>query len=260
MPKYGITILDKELACAPFSSPEGQDYYAAMACAANMAFANRQVITHRIREVFAKVFQKTQEELGIKLGYSVTTSKEKISDTRRKDKYYVRLNMSSKTSFVRKNQINLVHYRGKVYCVTVPRYHILCTKRREKIVFSGNSWRPFAPSMIESAMSEYVEKSYKSPFMILTFVVKEDKRKEIAEAAHVDHTVRVQSVTKDVNMRYYRLLKEFEKITSTPVLLNTSFNDNDEPIVMSPKDALRTYMVTGMDCLVIGNYLLSKKK
>ena len=200
------------------------------------------------------------QELGIKLGYSVTTSKEKISDTRRKDKYYVRLNMSSKTSFVRKNQINLVHYRGKVYCVTVPRYHILCTKRREKIVFSGNSWRPFAPSMIESAMSEYVEKSYKSPFMILTFVVKEDKRKEIAEAAHVDHTVRVQSVTKDVNMRYYRLLKEFEKITSTPVLLNTSFNDNDEPIVMSPKDALRTYMVTGMDCLVIGNYLLSKKK
>src|SRR3989344_4564795 len=59
MPKYGITILDKELACAPFSSPEGQDYYAAMACAANMAFANRQVITHRIREVFAKVFGKT---------------------------------------------------------------------------------------------------------------------------------------------------------------------------------------------------------
>ncbi|MBI2107400.1 hypothetical protein HYT57_05440, partial [Candidatus Woesearchaeota archaeon] len=55
-------------------------------------------------------------------------------------------------------------------------------------------------------------------------------------------------------------LKEFEKITSTPVLLNTSFNDNDEPIVMSPKDALRTFMVTGMDCLAIGNYLLSKKK
>ena len=87
--------------------------------------------------------------------------------------------------------------------------------------------------------------------MILTFVVKEDKRKEIAEAAHIDHTVRAQSVTKEVNLRYYKLLKEFEKITSTPVLLNTSFNDNDEPIVMSPKDALRTYMVTGMNCFVI---------
>lgn len=129
-----------------------------------------------------------------------------------------------------------------------------------KEVKHREGWRPFAPSMIESAMPEYVEKSYNSPFMILTFVVKEDKRKEIAEAAHVDHTVRVQSVKKEINMRYYRLLKEFEKITSTPVLLNTSFNDNDEPIVMSPKDALRTFMVTGMDCLAIGNYLLSKKK
>ncbi len=71
MPKYGIKILDRELACAPFNSPEGQDYYAAMACAANMAFANRQVITHRIREVFSQVFGKTAEEMEIKLVYDV---------------------------------------------------------------------------------------------------------------------------------------------------------------------------------------------
>ena len=71
MPKYGIKIRDKELACAPFNSPEGQDYFAAMACAANMAFVNRQVITHRIREVFERVFEKSQEELGIKLVYDV---------------------------------------------------------------------------------------------------------------------------------------------------------------------------------------------
>ncbi len=71
MPKYGIEILDPELACAPFKSPEGQDYYAAMACAANMAFANRQVITHRIREVFSKVFGKSAQELGMKLIYDV---------------------------------------------------------------------------------------------------------------------------------------------------------------------------------------------
>jgi tRNA-splicing ligase RtcB len=71
MPKYNINILDRELACAPFKSPEGQDYYAAMACAANMAFANRQVITHRIREVFERVFEKTQEELKIDLVYDV---------------------------------------------------------------------------------------------------------------------------------------------------------------------------------------------
>ena len=71
MPKYGIEILDRELACAPFNSPEGQDYFKAMACAANMAFANRQVITHRIREVFAQVFEKTAEEMDMKLVYDV---------------------------------------------------------------------------------------------------------------------------------------------------------------------------------------------
>ncbi|MBU0470953.1 MAG: RtcB family protein [Nanoarchaeota archaeon] len=71
MPKYDIEIKDRELACAPFKSPEGQDYYQAMACAANMAFANRQVITHRIREVFSRVFDKSLEEIGIKLVYDV---------------------------------------------------------------------------------------------------------------------------------------------------------------------------------------------
>lgn len=71
MPKYGIEILDRELACAPFNSPEGQDYYKAMACAANMAFANRQVITHRIREVFSRVFGKTAEEMEMNLVYDV---------------------------------------------------------------------------------------------------------------------------------------------------------------------------------------------
>jgi len=71
MPKYGIEILDKELACAPFNSPEGQDYYQAMACAANMAFANRQVITHQIRKTFEKIFGKTAREMEINLVYDV---------------------------------------------------------------------------------------------------------------------------------------------------------------------------------------------
>ncbi len=71
MPKYGIEIIDKELACAPFNSPEGQDYYKAMACAANMAFANRQVITYQIRKVFERVLGRSSEEMGIKLVYDV---------------------------------------------------------------------------------------------------------------------------------------------------------------------------------------------
>lgn len=71
MPKYGIEIIDRELACAPFNSPEGQDYYQAMACAANMAFANRQVITSQIRKVFSQVFGKSADDLGMKLVYDV---------------------------------------------------------------------------------------------------------------------------------------------------------------------------------------------
>lgn len=78
MKKYGITVPDRELSCAPFSSPEGQSYYKAMACAANMAFANRQVILHRIREGFSKVFGKTAEEMGMNLVYDVAHNIAKV--------------------------------------------------------------------------------------------------------------------------------------------------------------------------------------
>jgi len=80
MPKYGIKINDKELACAPFTSKEGQDYYKAMACAANMAFANRQVILHRIREGFAKVFGRSAEDLGMNLVYDVAHNVAKVEE------------------------------------------------------------------------------------------------------------------------------------------------------------------------------------
>src|SRR3989338_7096836 len=82
MKKYNINVNDKELACAPFSSKEGQDYYAAMACAANMAFVNRQVILHRIREGFSKVFNKTAEELGMHLVYDVAHNHCSIQEQR----------------------------------------------------------------------------------------------------------------------------------------------------------------------------------
>lgn len=78
MPKYGIEVLDRELACAPFNSPEGQDYYKAMACAANMAFANRQVITHRIRESFEQIFGKTAKDMEMNLVYDVAHNIAKI--------------------------------------------------------------------------------------------------------------------------------------------------------------------------------------
>ncbi len=78
MPKYGIKILDRELSCAPFSSPEGQDYFSAMACAANMAFANRQVILHRVRECFSQVFDRSPEDMEMNLLYDVAHNIAKI--------------------------------------------------------------------------------------------------------------------------------------------------------------------------------------
>jgi tRNA-splicing ligase RtcB len=77
-PKYGITILDRELACAPFDSPEGRDYFAAMKCGLNMSFANRQVILHRIREVFSEIFGRSAEELGLRVVYDVSHNTAKL--------------------------------------------------------------------------------------------------------------------------------------------------------------------------------------
>src|SRR5207245_9200143 len=81
-PKYGIKILDRELACAPFDSPEGRDYFAAMKCGLNMSFANRQVILHQIREVFSEVFGRSAEDLGMRMVYDVSHNSAKLEKHR----------------------------------------------------------------------------------------------------------------------------------------------------------------------------------
>jgi carbamoyltransferase len=117
------------------------------------------------------------------------------------------------------------------------------------------SFRPFAPSVMEEYMDEYFEDSFESPFMLMVFKVKPEKRPAIPATEHVDHTGRVQSVSKDVNPRFWKLIDAFRRRTGIPLLLNTSFNEN-EPIVCSPQDALTCFSTTAMDALVIGNYLL----
>jgi len=77
---------------------------------------------------------------------------------------------------------------------------------------------------------------------------------------HIDNTVRLQTVNKETNPRFHELITQFRKITNIPALLNTSFNDRGEPLVESPKDALRTFYSTGMDVLVLGNFLIKKNK
>jgi carbamoyltransferase len=120
------------------------------------------------------------------------------------------------------------------------------------------SWRPFAPSMLAECAGEYIELAADSPFMILTAQVRPEKRHVIPAVTHVDGSTRPQTVERDVNPLYWRLISEFGRRTGVPVVMNTSFNLRGEPIVNSPTDAIRTFFSSGMDALVIGSFLVEK--
>ena len=118
-------------------------------------------------------------------------------------------------------------------------------------------FRPFAPSVLAEATGEYFEKSYPSPFMTQAYAVRPEKRDIIPAPTHVDGTGRLQTVTKEANPRYWRLIREFANLTGVPVVLNTSFNDN-EPIVCRPEEAIECFLRTKMDVLVLGDTLVRK--
>lgn len=120
------------------------------------------------------------------------------------------------------------------------------------------SWRPFAPSLKESAANEYLVDPVYDPFMITSFDVRPEKRDEIPAVTHVDGTTRPQLVRRSVNERYWELLDAFEDRTGTPVLLNTSFNLSGDPIVRGPADAIETFYGCGLDALVLGDRLITK--
>lgn len=121
-------------------------------------------------------------------------------------------------------------------------------KRRE-------SFRPFAPSILEDYVEEYFEFADKVPFMEKVYPIKKEKHHEIPAVTHVDGTGRLQTVNKGT--RYYKLIDKFREKTGTPILLNTSFNEN-EPIVNTPQEALDCYLRTKMDMLVIENLVISR--
>ncbi len=120
-------------------------------------------------------------------------------------------------------------------------------------------FRPFAPSILEEKVSEYFDmpKNQLSPYMILVGDVRREKRSVIPAVTHADHTARVHTVSRQSNPRYWELISEFEKITGVPVLLNTSFNEN-EPIVCTPLDAVNCFLRTEFDVLAIGDFLVEK--
>ncbi|MGB7022492.1 MAG: carbamoyltransferase [Candidatus Acidiferrales bacterium] len=120
------------------------------------------------------------------------------------------------------------------------------------------TFRPFAPSILEEATGEYFERSHPSPFMTFAYPVRPSKRAVIPAPTHVDGTARLQTVSRETHPLYWRLIRAFGDFTGVPVLLNTSFNDN-EPIVCRPEEALACFDRTKMDVLVLGNFLLEKK-
>jgi carbamoyltransferase len=118
-------------------------------------------------------------------------------------------------------------------------------------------FRPFAPSILAEATGEWFEQDYTSPFMVLVYKTRADKRERIPAVNHVDDTGRLQTVERRVAPRYYRLIEEFGRRTGVPILLNTSFNEN-EPIVMTPGHAVETFAKTRMDLLVLGNHVVRR--
>jgi carbamoyltransferase len=119
------------------------------------------------------------------------------------------------------------------------------------------NFRPFAPSVLQEYQDEIFEHDHPSPFMLHVYKIKDEWRKKLCAVNHVDNTGRLQTVTREENSLYYDLIKKFYEKSGTPILLNTSFNEN-EPVVESPDSAIECYLRTKMDTLVIGSYFCTK--
>ena len=121
------------------------------------------------------------------------------------------------------------------------------------------SFRPYAPAVLEEKATELFKLENSSPFMLLAPQVREGKEKLIPGVTHIDGTARVQTVSKSTNPRFWQLIKEFENITGVPVIINTSFNLRGEPIVCTPEEAISCFQRSQMDCLILGNYVIEKE-
>lgn len=119
------------------------------------------------------------------------------------------------------------------------------------------SFRPFAPTILREYTGDYFEYNEDSPFMLLVYPIKYEKRKEIPAVTHIDGTGRLQTIKREDNPSYYDLIYNFMKLTNVPVVLNTSFNEN-EPIVCTPSDAIKCFLTTKMDVLFLSRFCIEK--
>ncbi len=167
---------------------------------------------------------------------------------------------------------------GNRSIIADPRSSTMQKNLNLKIKFR-ESFRPFAPSVLEEKVNEWFDYNDKSPYMLMVAKVKKEKQKnmsvnekklfgidqlnvvrsEVPAITHVDFSARIQTVNKINNKKYYNLIKEFDKLTGVPILVNTSFNIRGEPIVSSVEDAYRCFLTTDLDYLVCGNQILEKE-
>ncbi len=129
-----------------------------------------------------------------------------------------------------------------------------------KMVKYREKYRPFAPSVLAEEVNKYFEvnNNFTNHYMEKVVKVKKKYRNKLQATTHYDGSSRVQTVTKELNSDFYKVLKEFKKLSGIPILLNTSLNINSEPIVMTPDDAISNFYNSGLDCIVIGDFLLEK--
>ena len=141
---------------------------------------------------------------------------------------------------------------------------ILCDPRRTDMkeilnskIKRRESFRPFAPSILREDVSDWFEEDDDVPFMMKVFQIREDRRSIIPAVTHVDGSGRLQTVSEETNRKYHGLISCFKSRTGVPILLNTSFNEN-EPVVCNPQEALDCFLRTSMDVLVLGNWFISR--
>jgi carbamoyltransferase len=158
-------------------------------------------------------------------------------------------------------------FQGRVECgpralgnrsiLADPRSHESKPRLNEKVKHR-EPFRPFAPSVLAERAGDYFASDYPSPVMLLVYDVLEHRRAEVPAITHVDGTARVQTVRREENPLYWQMIRCFDELTGLPMVVNTSFNDNDEPIVCSPDDALRCFVKTDLDGLAIGPFWVER--
>jgi carbamoyltransferase len=120
-------------------------------------------------------------------------------------------------------------------------------------------FRPFAPSILEERTADYFEQDHPAPTMLMVYQVRPERRAEVPAITHVDGSGRLQTVSREVNARYYQLISDFDELTGVPIVLNTSFNEN-EPVVCTPAHAIDCFLKTRMDVLYLGNHSVRRER